>query len=392
MESRQTNGIVIGERAKRLAELVVSYSVGVVKGGNLLIKTDPRYGDYARLIANAAFDRDAKVNIETHACDPVAKQHYIRSMDLRAWRKERDRQLELVRWCNTTIHIDNESDPDYARDIPDADKKVALFDKIVQHPVRTVLFRRGPHRGYAVRWNVVGFPSARAAASANMTLKRYADFVYDAALRPDWIKMRKEMQHIKGLFDDAKDVHILVPGLTDLHLGLRGRGGDICDGAFNMPDGEVFYGPQERSANGHITFQCPTRPEGHGLIEGIKLTFKDGKVVKHSATSNQRALDEILAIPGARRLGELGIGCNYAITQPTLEVLFDEKIGGTIHLALGEAYVTQPLSCGGGRNKSSIHWDIVCDLRKDELKTRDYPGGMIKVDGKVVQHNGKWTA
>ena len=130
---------------------------------------------------------------------------------------------------------------------------------------------------------------------------------------------------------------------------------------------------------------------GLGVLEGIKFSFENGVVTDFSARKNQRALEETLKIDeGAKRIGEFGIGCNYGIKRPVLETLFDEKIGGTIHLALGKSFYTKPLSEGGGLNHSNIHWDIVCDLRRDETNLEEYPGGEIRVDGKLVQKNGIW--
>jgi aminopeptidase len=181
-----------------------------------------------------------------------------------------------------------------------------------------------------------------------------------------------------------------VPKLTDLHLSLKGRGGEICDGKFNMPDGEVCYGPVEDSMNGHIYFQTLTKREGFGILQGIRFEFEDGVIRRYSARQNQKALEEILKIDeGVKKIGELGIGCNYGVQRAILETLFDEKIGGTFHLALGNS-LSPDLSNGGGLNKSYIHWDIVCDLRKNSADLGQYPGGEVYVDGRLVQKDGVW--
>jgi aminopeptidase len=145
----------------------------------------------------------------------------------------------------------------------------------------------------------------------------------------------------------------------------------------NVPSGEIFTGPVEESVEGHIQYDFPVC-EGGREIDGIRLVFKGGRVVDASATKNETYFLAMLDMdPGARRLGELGIGTNYGIQQFIKNILFDEKIGGTIHLALGESYAET-----GGVNKSALHWDMIKDLRK---------GGALYVDGKLLQKNGKFV-
>jgi len=169
----------------------------------------------------------------------------------------------------------------------------------------------------------------------------------------------------------------IVGGGTDLTLSLAGRTGQVDDGHDNMPGGEFFYSPLEDSAEGVIEFsEFPASYQGHQFA-GIRLVFKAGVVVDASATKNEATLHSLLDCDqGARRIGELGIGCNPGISRPMNHVLFDEKINGSVHLALGQSYEKV-----GGKNVSSIHWDIVKDLR---------PGGRIELDGKPVQENGVW--
>jgi aminopeptidase len=236
-----------------------------------------------------------------------------------------------------------------------------------------------------IKWNLVAYPCRAEAKRSRMSLGRYEDFVYGAT-NINWKKTKERMQAVKNEFDNAEDVHIIVPGQTDLHLSLNRRGGRISYGKRNMPDGEVYYGPIETSTEGHIYFPYRSNRDGHD-VEGIRLDFKKGKIVNFSAKKNQKFLESMLDLKGARRIGELGIGCNYGIERYINHLLFDEKIGGTIHLALGESFTSQGLRDGGGKNQSEIHWDLVCDLRK----VNGLPGGEIYVDGKLVQKNGKWV-
>jgi aminopeptidase len=184
------------------------------------------------------------------------------------------------------------------------------------------------------------------------------------------------MRRLADRFDAASEVRVVAAG-TDLTLSLEGRAGEVDDGRVNMPGGEVFYAPVEDSAEGVITFsEFPAVRFGREVV-GARLAFEAGRVVDASAVSGESFLLEMLDLDeGARRLGELGIGCNPGIQRFTRNLGFDEKIDGTIHLALGNSYTFI-----GGRNVSAIHWDIVKDLRD---------GGELYADGELVQQSGAW--
>jgi aminopeptidase len=208
-----------------------------------------------------------------------------------------------------------------------------------------------------------------------MSLDEFEDFVYNAT-NIDWKKESKKQDKLKRILDKGKMVRIVGED-TDLSFSIMGRKALKCDGKHNMPDGEVFIAPVENSTNGKIAYSYPAIRLGKE-VDGIKLEFKNGKVVKFSARKNESLLRESLNIDsGAKRLGEFGIGVNSGIKKFIKQILFDEKIGGTIHLALGMAYKE-----GGGRNKSAIHWDMIKDLRK---------GGSLYIDGKLIQKNGKFV-
>ena len=230
-------------------------------------------------------------------------------------------------------------------------------------------------RALDVRWALVEYPTEAAAAEAGMTLDEYADFIYDACLL-DWDAEEERMRAIKERFDRARSVRIQGDG-TDLEIGIQGREGVVSAGFRNMPDGEVFYSPVEDTAEGVITYaEFPAVYLGHDVV-GARLVFREGKIVEASAEQGEEFLRQIIATDeGASRLGELGIGCNPRITRFTRNVLFDEKIDGTVHLAVGASYTYT-----GGKNESAVHWDMVKDLR---------PGGEIAVDGEVVQRDGAW--
>jgi aminopeptidase len=379
------------ERAAKLADLVLDYSVELNEGDKLLVQFDPAFSGYAYLIGQKARTRGASVRYDPLSYDPNVQRYLLENFDKYEWKEDLDRRIELANWCNKKILVDTTANPNYALGIEDSEARIAAFSREVIGPYKEVYQRKTPAGEYEVKWNLVGFPYEMGAKTAGMSMDEYTEFVYTATIGNDWREMGKNMTKIKSVIDGAHDVHILVPELTDLHLCLDGRGGKICDGKLNMPDGEVFYAPLEDSANGRVYFSIPAYREGFGVVEGITLQFQAGIVTGYAAKSNQKALEESLNIDdGAKRIGEFGIGCNDGIERPTLEILFDEKIGGTIHLAIGYSYDGFPLSEGGGLNVSKIHWDLICDLRRNPADLAHCPGGEIYVDGKLVQKDGAW--
>jgi aminopeptidase len=231
-----------------------------------------------------------------------------------------------------------------------------------------------------LRWTATIHPTHAFAQDAEMSLREFEDFVYDSSLvhEPDpikaWKKISKEQQRIVRFLNKARKIHVLGPN-TDLKLGVTGRKWINCDGHENFPDGEIFTGPIEDSVNGHIRYTFPACADGRE-VEDVRLHFKDGKVVKATAAKNEEFLLKMLKTDkGARYVGEFSFGTNSGIQRFTKNTLFDEKIGGTIHLAIGAGY---PES--GSKNKSAIHWDMVCDLRK---------GGEVRIDDTVFLKDGK---
>ncbi len=234
----------------------------------------------------------------------------------------------------------------------------------------------------ALRWSLTLYPTEAFAQDADMSLAEYEDFVYGAGLlnEPDpvaaWKKQGAEQQRLIDWIQGKDQVHIVGPD-TDLTLSIKDRIFINADGARNFPDGEIFTGPVETSINGHIHFSYPANLGGRE-IEDIRLTFEHGAVTRATATRGQEYLDRLLDTDaGARRVGEFAFGTNFGIQRFTKNTLFDEKIGGTIHMALGRAYPET-----GGTNESAIHTDIVCDLRA---------GGEITVDGQTFAKDGKFV-
>ena len=211
-----------------------------------------------------------------------------------------------------------------------------------------------------------------------MSLEEYQDFVYNAchlsAEDPaaTWRKVREMQQGITDYLNHSDQIRY-INKRSDISFSVKGRTWINSDGKANMPSGEVFTGPIEDSVNGHIYFNYPIVYMGHE-VEGVTLHVKEGKVVQWEAEKGQHFLDEIFKIDGARYFGEVAIGTNYNIRQITKNILFDEKIGGSVHMAIGQSYKQT-----GGKNQSPIHWDMITDMKD---------GGQIWADGKLIYQNG----
>ena len=227
-----------------------------------------------------------------------------------------------------------------------------------------------------IPWVTCRYPTPALAQEAGMSLREFEDFLFGSVLL-DWDAEGEKMQRIKERFDPAKEVRIVGDG-TDLRFSIDGREGWVDDGHFNMPGGEVFYCPVEDSTEGVVTFSEFPAVHEPDLVENAHMRYENGRVVEASASAGEdvlmRALDRD---EGARVLGEFGIGCNPGIQRHMRNTLFDEKMYGTIHLAIGAG-----IPVAGGKNESATHWDMVKDLRG---------GGRIELDGEVVQENGEWT-
>jgi aminopeptidase len=243
---------------------------------------------------------------------------------------------------------------------------------------------QGAYRGATSRlhknevpWVMCWYPTPAVAQDAGMTLPAFEDFLYRSCLM-DWDAEHQRISRYAKLFDEAEEVRIVGEG-TDLRLSVAGRPTEVDAGFGNMPGGEFFMCPVETSAEGTIAFtEFPAVWSGREL-RGVRLRFSEGRVVEASAETEEAFLLELLDTDeGARRIGELGIGCNPGIDRYMRNVYFDEKMDGTIHVALGMGFEHV-----GGTNESAIHWDIVKDLRS---------AGSIELEGRIVQQNGVWAA
>jgi aminopeptidase len=232
-----------------------------------------------------------------------------------------------------------------------------------------------------LRWCGTMWPNHANAQDAEMSLSEYEDFVFAACFvdKPDpvseWRRVSGDQERIVQFLSRKKAIRVEGKD-TDLTVNVTGRTWINCDGGKNMPDGEIFTGPIENSAQGHIRYSYPAIYAGKEVVD-VRLVFDQGRVVKAAAEKGQELLDSMIEMDeGARRIGEFAIGTNYGIQRFTKNTLFDEKIGGTVHIALGFS-----IPESGGLNQSGIHWDMVCDLKE---------GGRIYADGEKFYEDGKF--
>src|SRR3954449_4233644 len=357
------------QRAAALAQILVRYSTKVKKGETCVVQSSTT----AEPLAQAVYEEILRVGgfpVVQLSPEGAAAAFY----DLAS-----DEQLEWV--APTSAWAVEEADVRIAilgdantRDLSQVDpKKQAMTQKARKHLMETSM-KRSADGSY--RWALTLFPTHAYASEAGMSLAAYEDFYYDACLATDpepltaWQRQSDLVTRLVDWMGGKEEVHVQAPG-TDIKFGVAGRTWIPCVGDRNMPDGEFFTGPIEDSVHGEVSFHLPAVIAGRE-VSGVRLVFDSGKVVDASAERGEEFLIKLLDTDdGARRLGELGIGTNYGIDRGTREILLDEKIGGTVHMAVGRSY---PES--GGQNESAVHTDLVCDLRK---------GGRIEVDGEELQ-------
>ena len=245
-------------------------------------------------------------------------------------------------------------------------------------PVLKTYFARTADR--RLKRSLCVFPCPALAAEAGLSLADYTTFVAQATKldQPDpraaWLAVRRRQQAVVDHLNTCTTFRYVNPR-TDLTFTTRGRTWINSDGQTNMPSGEVYTSPEEDSANGHVYFDYPAIRNGK-TVRGVTLRVRDGEIYAWHAEEGQEVLDETFAIPGTRRFGEAAVGTNYTIDRFTKNILFDEKIGGTVHLAIGQSY-----ALAGGKNESSVHWDMIADMTD---------GGIILADGQEIYRNGRF--
>jgi aminopeptidase len=363
------------QRVENLARIIVQYSTAVKEGEAVSI----RGASSAEPLLLSIYEEVLRAGgnpIVNMAPEEAAASFY---------RLASDAQLDWIppttEWVyeNADVVITVISD-DNTRALSNVDPAKQARTQSSRKELSDTMMRRAADG--SLRWSLTAFPTHGLAGEAGLSLTEYEDFYYKACLATDedpvtaWARTSDETNRLTEWIQGKEEVHITGPG-TDIKLNVGGRTWIASFGLRNMPDGEFFTGPVEDSVEGEVSFHLPAVIGGRE-VSGVRLRFEAGRVVDASADRGEEYLLKLLDTDeGARTLGELGIGSNYGIVKGTREVLLDEKIGGTVHMAVGASY---PES--GGTNESAVHTDLVCDLRL---------GGKLEVDGVVMQEDGKFV-
>jgi aminopeptidase len=355
--------------AARLADLLAGYCLDVQPGQEVVVRSTALAAPLLLECQRAILGRDAWPLLRVELPGATAAFH----------RHARDRHLDgfpEVAWAeakkaHASLGIQA---PENTRSLAGIDPERLARAARGRKPLREQTLRR--------RWCSTLWPTNASAQQAGMSLPDFEAFVARALFldQPDPARSWGELHDFQaGLIErltGVQELHVEAPG-TDVKLSVKGRTWVNSDGRRNMPSGEVFTGPHEASANGRVRFGVPSSPAGID-VAGVELELRDGLVVAAAAERGEDYLQRALSTDdGARRLGEIGIGTNFGIDRPIGATLFDEKIGGTVHLALGRSYPET-----GGKNESALHWDLICDLRD---------GGRLTADGAVLMQDGRFV-
>src|SRR6059036_539235 len=352
------------ERFDKLAKLLVAYSIRLKRNETVLIEAFDIPDEMTVALIRAARNAGGV---------PFAQVYHTRVNRALALEAS-DTQLNLVvshelarmKKMNAYIAVRGSHNITELSDVPP--DKMQLIGKKMR-PVQDQRVRK-------TKWVVLRWPTASMAQLAGMSTEAFEDFYFDVCTL-DYRKLQPGMKALQRLMERTDRVRIKGPD-TDLRFSIKGIPAVICGGDRNIPDGEVFSCPVKHSVEGHVTFNAPSIYQGIGF-DGIRLEFKDGKIV--DATSNEtQKLNKILdSDPGARYIGEFSLGFNPRVFQPMRDILFDEKIAGSFHLTPGQAYEE-----ADNGNRSQVHWDMV------SIQRPDYGGGEIYFDGKPVRKDGRF--
>ena len=361
-------------RVSKLAKVLVNYSIALRPGDQFVLRTSPLAEELNLAVYEEAIKAGANVFLQQSM--PGAEEIFYKYAS--------DAQLDfispvrrlIVETFDASLYIEAEHN---TRSLSGIDPTRMARSRKANAPLSKISMERSARGEH--RWGLTVYPTHAMAQDADMNLADYREFVYGAGMLNDedpvafWkaegAKQAKLAAWLKG-----RDQAVLKGSNVDISLSIKERTFIPCDGKYNFPDGEIFTGPVEDSVNGWIRFRYPAIYDSQEITD-IELWFENGKVVKEKASKNQELLTALLNTDaGSRYLGEWGIGTNYGIQRFTKNMLFDEKIGGTIHFAVGAGY---PES--GSKNESGLHWDMLCDMAESEIVL---DGDLFYKDGKPV--------
>ncbi len=353
---------MVDPRVSEHAKVIVNYSCKVKRNDFVLISATQEAHELVVALASELGKVGARFVVLDR--DNQVDRAYLLAADKETLSTMAPQVVELVRGADVSVYILSSSNAQETVDVP---------SNKLQISTRASAPLGGAMEGK--RWNITLHPTSAMAQEAKMSDEAYRDFVYSAILR-DWPKFESEMKVLSERLASAKKVRVVGKD-TDVTMSVEGRRPKVSAGDHNMPSGEVFVSPVDTEVEGQIYFDLPVIYQGHE-IRGGRLTFRNGLVVESSAEDGAELLKAMLDVDdGAKKLGELGIGMNRGIDRFTRNILLDEKMGDTIHMAVGRAYPET-----GGTNKSAIHIDMIKSMKE---------GGTIYFDGDPVYEKGKFV-
>ncbi len=358
----------------KYAKFVVNYCVNVREGDKTLI-----LGPSESIPLIAEIYREA-IRAGGHVSRPfisIPNQNYIFHKEAKDFQLKYSDPLDIFTMENIDVLImiiNKMNTRELANISPDTIQKKIMSDS----KVMGIFYQR--QAVGELRWTMIPYPTVAMAQEANMSQEEFSNLIEKTCFldKPDpfaeWQEVSKKQQVYCDYLNNIDELRIVSKG-TDITMSVKGRTWINCHGKSNLSDGEIYTGPIEDSINGTITFSYPAMDRSH-VMEGIVLKFEAGKVIEATATKGQETLNSILDIPGARQVGEIAIGTNFAHAIFVGDIQFDEKLGGTIHMALGNGY---PES--GSKNQSPIHKDLLCDMKEE---------GKIYADGNLIYEKGRF--
>jgi len=364
-----SGGIMLDPRADKLARMLIRYSCALKKNENILIEAiDIPHEFTAALVHQAA-------QVGGHPLVLLKSNQVTRALMASARKEQWDltARVERLQMQNVQCYIGARGSLNVSELSDVAEDKQKIYEQTLWEKVhRQIRIRK-------TRWCVLRWPAPSMAQMAEMSTEAFEDFYFNVCTL-DYARMSRAMQPLKHLMERTDRVRLRGPGDTDLSFSIKGIPAISCDGKVNIPDGEVFTAPVRQSVNGIIRFNCPTIYRGV-THHDVRLVFKNGKIVEATSSATAKLNEVLNTDPGARYVGEFAIGFNPYCVKPMKDILFDEKIAGSIHFTPGACY--DEASNG---NRSAIHWDLVM------RQTPEVGGGEVWFDGKLVRRNGEFIA
>ncbi len=358
---------MIDPRLTTLAKNLVNYSVRAGKGDKVLIEAYEIDSPFITEIVKAVYAAGAIPFVEVfdskvqRAILNGATEEQLKAMAKYATARMREMQCYIgIRGSKNSFET-SDVDP----------KKQEMYSRIYSHPVHHDI------RVGKTRWVILRYPNDAMSQLAGTSTESFEDFYFNVC-NLDYSKMDKAMDALKALMEKTDKVRIVAPG-TDLSFSIKGIPAIKCSGHMNIPDGEVYTAPVKNSVNGTIRYNAPSIENGT-KFENVTLTFKDGKIIAEDGNYKEKMTSIFNTDEGARYVGEFAIGVNPYVTKPMGDILFDEKISGSIHFTPGASY-----DDAFNGNKSAIHWDLVL------IQTPEYGGGEIYFDGKLIRKDGMFV-